>query len=105
MPDSSASRSAHPSASEGWAQAGLLRLPRVPPTAATATRNVGCVSLICNVARTAEILERAFGVLKREEIPVLMMSQGASKTNISLIVGGEGTGPKAIRALHAQFFE
>ena len=73
--------------------------------AATATRNVGCVSLICNVARTAEILERAFGVLKREEIPVLMMSQGASKTNISLIVGGEGTGPKAIRALHAEFFE
>ena len=53
----------------------------------------------------AEILERAFGVLKREEIPVLMMSQGASKTNISLIVGGEGTGPKAIRALHAEFFE
>ena len=74
-------------------------------SAATATRNVGCVSLICNVARTAEILERAFGVLKREEIPVLMMSQGASKTNISLIVGGEGTGPKAIRALHAEFFE
>lgn len=73
--------------------------------AATATRNVGCVSLICNVARTAEILERAFGVLKREEIPVLMMSQGASKTNISLIVGGEGTGPKAIKALHAEFFE
>ena len=73
--------------------------------AATATRNVGCVSLICNVARTAEILERAFGVLKREEIPVLMMSQGASKTNISLIVGGEGTGPKAIKALHAEFFK
>lgn len=34
-----------------------------------------------------------------------MMSQGASKTNISLVVGGEGTGPKAIKALHAEFFE
>ena len=69
-----------------------------------ATVGVGCVSLICNVARTATILERAFRALGAARVPVLMMSQGASKTNISLVVG-QGRGEDAVRALHAEFFE
>ena len=68
------------------------------------TRGVGCVSLICDVGRTAPILERAFRVLGGAGLPVLMVSQGASKTNISLIVGGAGAGPRAAKALHDEFF-
>ena len=33
------------------------------------------ISLICNLERTSEILERVFRVLKREGINVKMMSQ------------------------------
>jgi hypothetical protein len=131
------------------------------------------VSLICNVNRTSEILERLFGVFNREGInvkvrqglgcrglgssftpcylhpqkdavkqsnrrpPALhmnlefplhcpssfipfnsfilapslsffslawqMMSQGASKTNISLVIDGS-LGQKAVQVLHAEFF-
>ena len=46
---------------------------------------------------------QVFRVLGREGINVKMMSQGASKTNISLIVGDE-QGRQAVRALHAEFF-
>lgn len=44
-----------------------------------------------------------FRVLGREGINVKMMSQGASKTNISLIVSDE-EGKTAVRALHQEFF-
>lgn len=40
-----------------------------------------CVNALC--ARS-----QAFSVFQRENINVLMMSQGASKTNISLVVDG-----------------
>ena len=46
---------------------------------------------------------QVFRVLGREGINVKMMSQGASKTNISLIVGDD-QGRQAVRALHAEFF-
>lgn len=50
------------------------------------------------------LLLQVFSVLHREGINVRMMSQGASKVNISLVVDGtEGT--KAVKALHAEFFE
>jgi len=52
---------------------------------------------------TALILQ-VFGVLRRESINVKMMSQGASKTNISLIVGN-GQGKQAVKALHSEFFD
>ena len=47
---------------------------------------------------------QVFGVLRREGINVKMMSQGASKTNISLIVGSD-QGRQAVKALHDEFFE
>lgn len=62
------------------------------------------VSLICNVQRTSEILQRAFSVLNGEDINVQMMSQGASKVNISLVIDG-AEGQRAVRALHQEFFE
>lgn len=39
----------------------------------------------------------------REGINVRMMSQGASKTNISLVVDG-AVGQKAVQVLHTEFF-
>ncbi|KAL6780885.1 hypothetical protein ACKKBG_A08870 [Auxenochlorella protothecoides x Auxenochlorella symbiontica] len=67
-------------------------------------RGMSIICLICNVQRTSTILERVFNVLGREAVNVQMMSQGASKTNISLIVR-DGEAPRAVAALHAEFFE
>ena len=44
-----------------------------------------------------------FKVLGREGVNVQMLSQGASKTNISLIVA-DAQAKHAVRALHAEFF-
>ena len=46
---------------------------------------------------------QVFKVLGSEGINVKMMSQGASKTNISLVVGEEEARP-AIAAIHREFF-
>lgn len=46
---------------------------------------------------------QVFRVLGREGINVKMMSQGASKTNISLIVD-DSQGRLAVAALHEEFF-
>jgi aspartate kinase len=47
---------------------------------------------------------QVFKVLRRENINVQMMSQGASKVNISLVVD-QAQGQHAVRALHAEFFD
>jgi aspartate kinase len=44
-----------------------------------------------------------FDVLDAHDINVVMMSQGASKTNISLVVDGS-QGVQAVQVLHAKFF-
>ena len=44
-----------------------------------------------------------FAVLRDRNINVKMMSQGASKTNISLILLADEA-PDAVAALHAEFF-
>ncbi|KAK2078712.1 hypothetical protein QBZ16_003552 [Prototheca wickerhamii] len=67
-------------------------------------RGMSIICLICNVQRTSHVLERVFNVLGRENVNVQMMSQGASKTNISLIVR-DGEAKKTLTALHAEFFE
>lgn len=38
-------------------------------------RRMAIISIICNVERTSEILERAFRVLKEQKVNVKMMSQ------------------------------
>eukprot|EP00891_Asterochloris_glomerata_P004918 jgi/Astpho2/4918/e_gw1.00069.14.1_t len=70
---------------------------------ASYTRGQSIISLICNVKRTSEILERVFKVLGREGVNVKMLSQGASKTNISMIVS-DNEGKRVVRALHTEFF-
>ena len=52
------------------AQTDLERIARV-----SYVREMAIISLICNLDRTSEILERVFRVLKREGINVKMMSQ------------------------------
>ncbi|XP_007032011.2 PREDICTED: aspartokinase 2, chloroplastic isoform X1 [Theobroma cacao] len=62
------------------------------------------ISLIGNVQRSSLILEKAFRVLRTNGVNVQMISQGASKVNISLIVHDDEA-EQCVRALHSAFFE
>ncbi|XP_009607340.1 aspartokinase 2, chloroplastic isoform X4 [Nicotiana tabacum] len=62
------------------------------------------ISLIGNVQRSSLILEKAFHVLRTNGVNVQMISQGASKVNISLIVN-DSEAEQCVRALHKTFFE
>ncbi|PON51927.1 Aspartate kinase, monofunctional class [Parasponia andersonii] len=62
------------------------------------------ISLIGNVQRSSLILEKAFHVLRTNDVNVQMISQGASKVNISLIVN-DNEAERCIEALHQTFFE
>lgn len=61
------------------------------------------ISLIGNLERNNEIMERAFKALKEAKVHVKMVSQGASKCNISLLVD-DAEGQKAASAIHEEFF-
>jgi len=75
---------------EGWADVSLRK-------------NLSIVSLICNIDRSSEILEVVFRCLREQNINVQMISQGASKTNISLIVNDKQVND-AVTTIHNQFF-
>ncbi|XP_071692429.1 aspartokinase 2, chloroplastic-like isoform X2 [Rutidosis leptorrhynchoides] len=62
------------------------------------------ISLIGNVQRSSLVLEKAFRVLRVNGVNVQMISQGASKVNISLIVN-DNEAEKCVKALHSAFFE
>lgn len=62
------------------------------------------ISLIGNVQRSSLILEKVFHVLRTNGVNVQMISQGASKVNISLIVN-DSESEKCVKALHEAFFE
>nr|QDG03174.1 aspartokinase 1 [Eleusine coracana subsp. coracana] len=62
------------------------------------------ISLIGNVKRSSLILEKAFHVLRKNGVNVQMISQGASKVNMSLIVH-DSEARECIKALHEAFFE
>jgi aspartate kinase len=62
------------------------------------------VTIIGDVRRSSEILQRAFGVCVLLGIQVQMVSQGASKVNISFIVDDAQAG-EVVTALHGCFFE
>ncbi|XP_009378037.2 aspartokinase 2, chloroplastic isoform X2 [Pyrus x bretschneideri] len=61
------------------------------------------ISLIGNVQRSSLILEKAFQVLRTIGVNVQMISQGASKVNISLVVN-DNEAEQCVRALHQAFF-
>ncbi|KAH1077178.1 hypothetical protein AAZX31_19G091000 [Glycine max] len=66
------------------------------------TRSI--ISLIGNVQKSSLILEKAFHVLRTLGITVQMISQGASKVNISLVIN-DSEADQCVRALHKAFFE
>jgi aspartate kinase len=62
------------------------------------------VTIIGNVRRSSEILARAFRTCQLIGVTVQMISQGASKVNISFIVD-DGEAAETVQALHMDFFE
>ncbi|CAI5495042.1 unnamed protein product [Closterium sp. Naga37s-1] len=61
------------------------------------------ISLIGNVARSSVILEKVFGVFRRNGTNVQMISQGASKVNIALVVDDDEA-TELVQLLHKEFF-
>lgn len=62
------------------------------------------LTLIADVQRSSHVLATVFRVFSTQEIPVEMMSQGASKVNISFVVNTKDL-DRAIMHLHNCFFE
>jgi aspartate kinase len=66
--------------------------------------NKAIVTIIGLVNRSSVILESAFGVCAELGVQTQMVSQGASKVNISFIVD-ENEAEPVVRGLHKKFFE
>jgi len=62
------------------------------------------VTIVGNVKRSSEILARAFKICQLIGVTVQMVSQGASKVNISFIVN-DSEAVEVVKALHLDFFE
>ena len=65
--------------------------------------NKAIVTIVGDVSHSAEILQQAFGVCAELAIPVQMISQGASKVNVSFIVD-DREAEAVVRGLHAHYF-
>ena len=61
------------------------------------------ITIIGDVSRSSEILSRAFRICEEIGVRVQMISQGASKVNISFIVDGREA-PEVVKSLHKGFF-
>lgn len=62
------------------------------------------VSMVSDSERSSTVVGRAVSALNREGIHVLMISQGASKVNVSVTIDMEHAA-RAIQAIHAEFFD
>jgi aspartate kinase len=65
--------------------------------------NMSILTLITDVNRSSQVLATVFRVFSAQDINVEMMSQGASKVNISFILKSDKL-EDAITSLHACFF-
>lgn len=61
------------------------------------------VTMVCDASRSSTILSRSFTALEKEGINVQMISQGASKVNISMIVDSSQI-ERTVQVLHAALF-
>lgn len=61
------------------------------------------VTIICDVRRSTQILAKTFNVLAGKKINIQMISQGASKVNISMICNASES-EKVVKLLHAEYF-
>lgn len=82
---------------------GLIR-DLSPCADVTEKGEMSILTLIADVDRSSEVLATVFRVFTHAKIQVKMMSQGASKVNISFIVKSSDL-DKAISELHSCFFE
>lgn len=83
---------------------GLLEDLRKGRTADVQTKmDKAIVTLICDAAHSSNILAVGFGALAAEGINVQMISQGASKVNVSMLVD-EADADKAVQVLHKAYF-
>lgn len=69
----------------------------------TVKKGRSIVTIICDAAHSSSILASGFNALAKEGINVQMISQGASKVNISVIVN-EDEAEKTVQVLHSAFF-
>ncbi|MBQ3650295.1 MAG: ACT domain-containing protein, partial [Treponema sp.] len=60
-------------------------------------------TVICDAAHSSSLLAKAFASLAKEDINVQMISQGASKVNISFLVDTNQV-DKTVCILHKAFF-
>lgn len=87
---------------EGDIQKLMEKLGHISQVAVLEERCI--VSLISNLQRSSEVMAMAFKALEMIGVTVEMLSQGASKVNISLVVKMSEK-ERVIKALHACFFE
>lgn len=69
----------------------------------TVHKEKAIVTIICDVAQSSSILAKGFEALSKAGINVQMISQGASKVNISMIVDDDQA-DQTVKILHAAFF-
>jgi len=62
------------------------------------------ITIVCDVTQSSRILSQTFKVLENANIQVQMISQGASKVNISFVVEEEQAAG-LVKLLHREFFE
>lgn len=83
--------------------AGLLEdLGRVAEVHAKSEKAI--VTIICDAAHSSAILAQGFEALAKEKINVQMISQGASKVNISFITDDKEA-DRVVRILHNAYFD
>jgi len=66
--------------------------------------DLSIVTLIANVAESSNVMAVVFQVMSALGVQVQMISQGASKVNISLVIPGRHE-KEVVKALHSCFFE
>lgn len=66
-------------------------------------RDKAIVTIICDATRSSSILSDAFAALAREGVNAQMISQGASKVNISMLVDSAEAN-RAVQILHGALF-
>ncbi|MCR5125121.1 MAG: aspartate kinase [Treponema sp.] len=82
---------------------GLMEdLRRVADVTVKTSKSI--VTLICDASHSSSILSDAFAALNKEGINVQMISQGASKVNISMLVDSEQTN-NVVQVLHSALFK
>ena len=66
-------------------------------------KDYSIISLISNVEKSSDILNKVFEILSNNKINIEMISQGASKNNISLVLKKKDS-ENALKIIHNAFF-